>query len=152
MSTLKRMKIGPIGRALCAAAVVLAMGLSNVQAGSPASYMYILMVNMIGPAANSLSKTAGAPVLSDQDWDRMKQMTARLNESAEAVLSGGTTPADIERARSSEWKSWAGKFSDAVSLADNATERRDQAALVRAANDLEDVCKGCHMAFPQAAR
>ena len=90
--------------------------------------------------------------LSDQDWNRVRQMAGRLSESAEAVSSGGTTPADIERAKSSEWKAWAGKFSDAVSLAVNAAERSDQAALVTAADDLMNVCKGCHTAFPQAAQ
>jgi cytochrome c556 len=146
------MKVGMIGRVACVVAVSLTVALSNGQAGSPASYMYILMINMIGPAGNSLSQTAAIQTLSDQDWNRVKQMAARLNQSAEAVSSGGTTPADIERAKSREWKAWAGKFSDAVSLAINAAERRDKAALVAAADELAEVCKGCHSAFPEAAR
>jgi len=146
------MKVGLIGRVACVVAVSLTVAMSNGQAGSPASYMYILMVNMIGPAADVLYKTAATPVLSDQDWDRIKQMATRLSESAQAVSAGGTTSADIEREGSSEWKSWAGKFADTVSLAVNAAERRDQAALVAATDDLEEVCKGCHMGFPQAAQ
>jgi cytochrome c556 len=134
------------------AAVVSVMGMSNVQAVSPASYMYILMVNMVGPAGNSLSQTAAIETLRDQDWNRVEQLAARLNQSAEAVSSGGTAPADIERAKSREWKAWAGKFSDAVSLTVNAAERRDKAALVAAADELAEACKGCHSAFPQAAR
>ncbi len=143
------MKLALIGRAVCAATVI-AMGLSSLQARSPMSYMYILMVNMIGPAGNSLSQTAAMQTLSDQDWNRVKQMATRLSESVDAVSSGGTTPTDIERAKSSEWKSWAGKFADTVSLAVNAAERRNQTALITAADDLMDICKGCHTAFPQA--
>jgi hypothetical protein len=146
------MKIASIGRIVCTAAIFAVMGLSSGQAGSPASYMYILMVNMIGPSANSLWKTAGTPALNDQDWDQARQMAVRLAESANGVSAGGTTTEDIERARSGEWKTWASKFRDAVSLAASAAERRDQAALVAAADDLMEVCKGCHMAFPQAAQ
>jgi len=146
------MKVGLIGRVACVVAVSLTVALSNGQAGSPASYMYTLMINMIAPAGNSLSQTAAIQALSDQDWNRVEQIAARLSESAKAVSSGGTTPADIERAESGEWKAWAGKFSDAVSLAINAAERRDKAALVAAADELAEVCKGCHSAFPQAAR
>jgi hypothetical protein len=114
--------------------------------------MYVLMVDMIGPAANSLWATAGAAALSDQEWVRAKQMATRLTESAVSVSSGGTTFADMQRAESSEWKTWAGKFTDTASLVANAIERKDKIALVGAADDLMDVCQGCHMAFPQAAR
>ena len=146
------MKVSSIGRVACVVAVSLTVALSNGQAGSPASYMYILMINMIGPAGNSLSQAAAIQTLSDQDWNRVEQMAARLNQAAKAVSSGGTTPADIERAKSREWKAWAGKFSDAASLAVNAAERKDKAALVAAANELAEVCIGCHSAFPQAVR
>ena len=82
----------------------------------PATYMYILMVDTVGPAANALWATTGGAGLDDQDWDRVKQATARLRESGDLVSFGGTTCKDIERARSNEWKFWAAKFSDTVSL------------------------------------
>jgi hypothetical protein len=114
--------------------------------------MYILMVDVIGPAANSLWAAAAAPTLSEQDWVRVKQMTARLAESAQSVSFGGTTAADIERAKSSAWKSWAAKFTDKVSLAAAAAERKDKIAFTAAADDLLEVCEGCHVAFPQTIR
>ena len=114
--------------------------------------MYVLMVDMIGPAANSLWAIAGAPALSDQEWARAKQMAARLTESAVSVSSGGTTFADIRRAETSEWKTWAGKFTDTVSLVASTIERKDKIAFAAAADDLMDVCQGCHTAFPQAAQ
>lgn len=126
--------------------------LSAAEARAPATFMYILMIDMIGPAANALWAAAASPALSDQDWVRLKQMTARLTESAHSVSFGGTTRSDIERASSSAWKSWAAGFADKVSLAATAVERKDKMALVAAADDLMEVCEGCHMAFPQSAR
>jgi cytochrome c556 len=122
------------------------------EARAPATFMYILMVDVIGPAANSLWAAAAAPTLSEQDWVRVKQMTARLAESAQSVSFGGTTAADIERAKSSAWKSWAAKFTDKVSLAAAAAERKDKIAFTAAADDLLEVCEGCHVAFPQTIR
>jgi hypothetical protein len=114
--------------------------------------MYTLMVDMIGPAANSLWAAAAVPSLSDQDWTRLKQATARLSESTWSVSFGGTTAADLERSKSSVWTSWTAKFTDKVSLAANAVESRDKQAFTAAADDLLAVCEGCHAAFPQAAR
>jgi hypothetical protein len=130
----------------------LGTGLSAAEARAPSTFMYILMVDMIGPAANSLWAAAAAPTLSDQDWARVKQMAARLTESAHSVAFGGTTPEDIERAKSSAWKGWAGEFTDKASLTANAVERKDKMAFTAAADDLLEVCEGCHVAFPQTAR
>jgi hypothetical protein len=112
--------------------------------------MYILMVNMIGPAANTLWQTAGGSMLGDQDWDRANEMTLRLTESVASLRFGGTSIEDIERAKSSEWTTWAGKFADTVSLAANAASRKDKVAFAAAAGDLIEACQGCHAAFPQA--
>lgn len=114
--------------------------------------MYILMVDMIGPAANSLWAIAAAPALSDREWERAKQIAARLSEMAASVASGGTTAADTERAGSRDWTIWAGKFTDTVSLTAKAVERQDRPGLAAAADALVEVCQGCHTAFPQAAQ
>jgi cytochrome c556 len=90
--------------------------------------------------------------LSDQDWQRMKQAVARLTESAAAVSGGGTSAAETERAKSSEWKNWAGKFVDTASAAARAVDRKNQTALVAASDTMVEVCEGCHTAFPPAAQ
>jgi hypothetical protein len=110
------------------------------------------MVDMIGPTANSLWAAAATPTLSDQDWVRVKEMTARLTESAVSVSFGGTTAGDFARAKSSEWQTWSGKYTDTLSLAANAVERKDKISLVAAADSLMEVCQGCHVAFPQAVQ
>jgi hypothetical protein len=122
------------------------------EARAPATYMFILMVDMIGPAANSLWGAAATPALSDQDWARAKEMTARLTESAVSVSFGGTTPEDIARAKSSEWQTWAGKYTNTLSLAANAVEDKDKMAFVAAADGLMEICQGCHVEFPQAVQ
>ena len=141
-----------VALATCLAAASLGTALSAGEARTPSTYMYILMVDVIGPAANSLWAAAGTPALSEQDWMRLKQMTARLTETANSVSFGGTTAVDVDRAKSSEWKAWAGKYTDTLSLAANAVERKDKLAFVAAADGLVEVCQGCHAAFPQAAQ
>jgi cytochrome c556 len=124
------------------------MGMGNSQAQTPASYMYILMVNMVGPPATSLWEIVGAQSLSDQDWQRMKQAVARLSESASAVAVGGTSAGEAERAKSTEWQNWAGKLVATASSAARAVDRKDQMALLAASDVLIEVCEGCHTAFP----
>ena len=136
--------------ATCLAVALWGTTPSAGQSRAPASYTYILMVNIIGPAANTLWQTAGGSMLSDQDWDRAKEMAQRLMESAALLRSGGTSVEDIERAKSREWETWAGKFADTVSLAATAANRKDRVAFAAAAGDLIEVCQGCHQAFPQA--
>lgn len=145
--------MGTACRTIClAAAAWMATGLSNGQAAAPASYMYILMLNMVGPPANSLWETLASESLSDADWQRMKDMVARLDESAAMISSGGTSAAEIERAKSSEWMTWAGRFASSASAATRAVESRDRMALLAASDALLEACEGCHMAFPSTAR
>ena len=136
--------------AVASSALGTAPGAGEVRA--PATFMYILMVDMIGPAANSLWAAAAAPTLNDQDWVRLKQTTARLTESAHSVSFGGTTAGDIERSKSNAWAIWSARFADSVSLAAHAVERRDKQGLVAVADDLLKTCEGCHVAFPQTPR
>jgi len=133
---------------VCFAVVLAATAWSSSRAQAPASYMYILMVNMIGPAANSLWETAGTETLSDGDWKRLAEASGRLTDMAATVSAGGTSAVETERASSAPWKEWSGKFTDAAMAAALAVERKDQAALVSASDSLVEACEGCHTAFP----
>jgi cytochrome c556 len=137
--------------AACLAVVVSTAWNSSQAQQVPASYMHILMLNMVGPPENSLRETVGKRNLSDQDWERMKQVVARLTESATLVSTGGNSSEEAERAKSAEWKNWAGKFTDTVSIAARAVEHKDRMALVAASNAMVEACKGCHVAFPRGA-
>ena len=137
---------------VCIAAAVTAAGLEPSQAQIPQSYMYILMVNMVGPPATSLWETVGRQTLTDQDWQRMKEAMARLSESASAVAAGGTSASEAERAKSSEWRNWTGKLVATTSAATDAVDRKDQQALLAASDTLVEICEGCHTAFPPATR
>jgi cytochrome c556 len=113
--------------------------------------MYIFMVNMVAPAANSLARFASQQEMRDQDWARVKEMVARLNDSSAALATGGNSSAEEERARSPEWKAWSARFTTAVSSTAEAAERKDRAALLGANDALVAACVGCHTAFPPAA-
>jgi cytochrome c556 len=138
-----------VSRAACSAVALLAAAAwSSGQAQTPQSYMYILMVNMVGPPATSLWETVGAQRLNERDWQRIKEAVTRLSESASAVGIGGTSAGEAERAASGEWKNWAGKLIATTSSAARAVDRKDQMALLAASDTLVEVCEGCHTAFP----
>jgi len=148
-----RNQLTTVGRTAClAGAVLVTAGLGSSQAQAPATYMYILMVNMVGPPATSLWETVGAQAMNDQDWQRMKEAVARLTESAAAVSAGGTSADETKRAKSREWKNWAGKLVETASAAARAVDRKNQMALVAASDSMVEACEGCHMAFPPAAQ
>jgi cytochrome c556 len=139
-------------RVACLSGAVLStVAFTAVQAQAPQTYMYILMVNMVGPAANSLARIAGKQEMSDQDWTRVKEMVARLNDSSASVATGGNSAAEEERARSPEWKAWSARFTATVSSTAEAAERKDRTALLAANDALVAACEGCHTAFPPAA-
>lgn len=148
------MKMAPTVSRAAFLAIALSIGAawSSGQAQTPQSYMYILMVNMVGPPATSLWETVGAPSLNDRDWQRMKEAAARLSEVAPAVAVGGNSASEAERAKSSEWRNWSGKLVATTSALNRAVDRKDQAALLAASDTLVEVCEGCHTAFPPALR
>jgi len=138
-------------RAACLFGAVSTAAFTAVHAQGPQTYMYILMVNMVGPAANSLARVADKQEMSDQDWTRVKEMVATLNDSTVAVATGGNSSAEEERARSPEWKAWSARFTATVSYSAEAAERKDRTALLAANDALVAACEGCHTAFPAAA-
>jgi hypothetical protein len=133
---------------LAGATFVVVPAASGGQAQAPFSYMYTLMVNVVGPAGNSLEHSA-AETLADEDWRRLKQEASKLTESARQVAFGGTSGVEEQRAKSDVWQSWATKFSEAALAAERAVDHRDKIALVAASDSLVEVCEGCHMAFPR---
>ena len=147
-----KLRARAICRAACLSGAVLSTtALVAVHAQAPQSYMYSLMVNMVGPAANSLGRVASKQEMSDEDWTRVREMVARLNDSSAAVATGGNSSMEEERVRSPEWKAWSGKFATTVSATAEAAERKDRTALLAANDALIKACEGCHTAFPPAA-
>jgi cytochrome c556 len=126
--------------------VVPAAGGSQAQA--PFSYMYTLMVTVVGPAANALLKRSADETLADEDWRRLKQDVSKLTESTSQVAFGGTSGAEEQRAKSDVWQGWASRLSEAASTVERAIDRKDKIALVTASDSLVEVCEGCHKAFP----
>jgi cytochrome c556 len=148
----RKMRIGKVHLtivSLLAGTVFVAVpAASGSQAQAPFSYMYTLMVNVVGPAANSLLERSATETLADEDWRRLKQDVSKLTESTSQVAFGGTSGAEEQRAKSDVWQGWAGKLSEAVSAAERAVDHKDKIALVAASDSLVEVCEGCHMAFP----
>ena len=113
--------------------------------------MLTLMVNVVGPAANSLLERSASEILTDEDWRQLKQDVSKLKGSESQVAFGGTSEAEEQRAKSDTWRGWAGKLSEAASAAERAIDHKDKTALVVASNSLVEVCQGCHTAFPGVA-
>jgi cytochrome c556 len=133
---------------LAGTAFIVAAANGTHAAQAPFSYMYTLMVNMVGPAANSLLERSAADTLVDEDWRRLKQDVSKLTETTNQVAFGGTSGAEEQRAKSDVWQGWASKLSEAASAAARAVDHKDKTALVAASDSLVEACEGCHTAFP----
>src|SRR6185295_8653410 len=144
------MRIASTGHTVVIAAVASFVGCGIAYAQTPASYMYTLMVNIVGPAANSLRDDAAKHPLRDEDWERLRQSATTLMQSRSQISFGGTMPAEEQRATSLSWQSWADNLSNSVLAVTRAINSRDQEALSAAGGDLHRVCAGCHTAFPPA--
>ena len=136
--------------ALLGATALIATGWFGAHA-APATYMYTLMLNIVGPPAMSLREMAGSTALSDRDWEQLRPIVRRLRDSAPLVSTGGTSTEDMQRAETSEWRRWSGMFAQTTAAAADAVERKDQVALKAANNALVQACSGCHMAFAPGA-
>jgi len=118
------------------------------QTRAPFSYMYTLMMDVVGPAGNSMMERSALRTQGDEDWRRLKQDVVKLVGSTGQIAFGGTTAPEEQRAKSNEWQRWASKLSEAASAAERAIDHRDRAALLAANDRLAESCEGCHMAFP----
>ena len=59
-----------------------------------APFSYTLMVNAVGPAANSLLERSASEILTDEDWRQLKQDVSKLKGSESQVAFGGTSEAE----------------------------------------------------------
>ena len=118
---------------------------THAMAASPAMFAGF-MVEVVNPAANTLWSARGKNMLSDKDWDDIKQAAAALSKASATVSAGGSTPNDRTLAQSAAWREWSAKFAATVQAAMRASDRKDRQALVTAGNTLVDICQGCHTA------
>jgi cytochrome c556 len=110
------------------------------------------MVEVVNPAANTLWSSRGKTMLSDKDWDDIKQAAAALSKASTTLSAGGSTANDRTLAASAAWRKWSAKFTATAQAAVRASDRRDRQALVTAGNTLIDVCHGCHTAVAVLGR
>jgi hypothetical protein len=108
-----------------------------------------LMVAQVDHASHELwnaGKEGHAPK-TDQEWEEIEHHAMQLAAAATLVSLGGNGQADPGWVVKQEWKPFAQKLSDTAMRAVNAAHAKDLQGLLKAGDDLTDVCEGCHKAF-----
>ena len=137
---------------LAALGICTSLGMSSSQAQARFSYMYTLMINVVGPAANAVWERSASDTLREEDWRLLKLDSQRLAASADQIAFGGTSETEEQRAKSDTWQNWARAFREATSVLEQAVDQRDKTRVVSASDRLVEACEGCHMTFSGSVR
>jgi len=108
-----------------------------------------LMVAQVDHASHELwdaGKEGHAPK-TDQEWEELEHHAMQLAAGATLISLGGTGQADAGWVVKPEWKPLAQRLSDTAMGAVNAAHAKDLPKLLKAGDDLTDVCESCHKAF-----
>jgi len=108
-----------------------------------------LMVAQVDHAGHALwdaGKEGRAPQ-TDREWEEIEHHAMQLAAAATLVSLGGAGQADAGWVVKPDWRPLAQRLSDTSMRAVNAAHAKDLPALLKAGDDLTDVCESCHKAF-----
>jgi len=105
------------------------------------------MVAVVDWAAHEVWEAAYAESMTGRNWLTAKQYATELLVSGTLVSLGGTGRADMGWVNDPVWQEWTAKMIANTEDALRAIEAQDQAALLKAGEDLVETCEGCHAAF-----
>jgi cytochrome c556 len=108
-----------------------------------------LMVAQVDHASHELwdaGRDGHAPN-SDQAWEEIEHHAQQLAAAATLISLGGTGQADAGWVVKPDWKPQAQKLSDTAMRAVQAAHDKNLQALLKAGDDLTDVCESCHKEF-----
>ena len=109
-----------------------------------------LMVTLIDHSAHYIwdySSVLESRSLTDKEWQVVEYYSVQLAASGPLIKLGGTGVMDKQWVTTPGWKKWSTQLSDVAVSALQATRDHDKAGLIKANNDLVDVCEGCHKDF-----
>ena len=111
-----------------------------------------LMVAQVDHASHALwdaGKEGQAPK-TDQDWEEIEHHAMQLAAAGTLISLGGTGQADAGWVVKPDWRPLAEKLSNTAMRAVDAAHTKNLSALLKAGDDLTDVCESCHKEFKPA--
>lgn len=135
---------------IIAISVIVAAVAATAQATAPSATVQARMKMIVEPASNTLFGVGGE-VDPANGPDAAKVPAARWSEAADAAAKLQAEARALEQedlARDQgDWIGFARQMGAAAERAAKAATAHDGAALSQAANDLSDVCSGCHAKY-----
>jgi Cytochrome C' len=110
-----------------------------------------LMRASIEIPADGLWAAAGADKLSEEDWQLADQDAVNLIAATTLVSSAGTGKNDRKWVAHADWQSWVREMEKTALEIRAAVKAQDQNRLAAVADQLQQICEGCHTKYrPQA--
>jgi hypothetical protein len=108
-----------------------------------------LMVALVDHASHELwdAGREGRAPKTDQEWEELEHHGQQLAAAGTLISLGGTGQADAGWVVKPDWKPHAQQLTDTAMRAVRAAHDKNLQALMKAGDDLTDVCESCHKEF-----
>ena len=137
-----------------AASIAFAGDASRVAATSAAPRPLTLPVSLVDLMrasieipADGLWAAAGADRLSAEDWQLADQDAVNLIAATTLVASAGTGKNDRKWVAHADWQSWVRDMEKTALAIRAAVKAEDQKTLAAVADQLQQICEGCHTKY-----
>jgi hypothetical protein len=106
-----------------------------------------LMRASIEIPADGLWAAAGADKLSEEDWQLADQDAVNLIAATTLIASAGTGKNDRKWVAHADWQSWVREMEKTALAIRAAVKAEDQKTLAAVADQLQQICEGCHTKY-----
>jgi Cytochrome C' len=106
-----------------------------------------LMRASIEIPADGLWAAAGADKLSEEDWQLADQDAVNLIAATTLIASAGTGKNDRKWVAHADWQSWVRDMEKTALAIRAAVKAQDQKTLAAVADQLQQICEGCHTKY-----
>ena len=106
-----------------------------------------LMRASIEIPADGIWAAAGADKLSEEDWQLADQDAVNLIAATTLIASAGTGKNDRKWVAHADWQSWVREMEKIALAIRAAVKSQDQKTLAAVADQLQQICEGCHTKY-----
>src|SRR5271169_18416 len=112
----------------------------------PISLVDVMRASIEIPA-DGLWAAAGADKLSEEDWQLADQDAVNLIAATTLIASAGTGKNDRKWVAHADWQSWVREMEKTALAIHAAVKAQDQKTLAAVADQLQQICEGCHTKY-----
>lgn len=134
------------GLALAASIAFAATGAAPRPLTLPISLVDLMRASIEIPA-DGLWAAAGADKLSEEDWQLADQDAVNLIAATTLIASAGTGKNDRKWVAHADWQSWVREMEKTALAIRAAVKAQDQKTLAAVADQLQQICEGCHTKY-----